>query len=73
MTMAPKLGRIHQCNEQLSSIKSLDSLVLQGHLIDYINHISPTTRTLAIKYGKVVSYYKEPPTIKSHNLLKVVL
>ena len=73
MTIAPKLGRIHLYNEQLPSIKSLDSLVLQGKVIDYIIYISPATSTLAIKFGKMMSYYMEPPTIKSLNLLKVVL
>ena len=34
-----------------------------------LHHISSTTRLLAIKLGKVLTYYEECSLVKSHNPL----
>ena len=69
MTMTTKLDRGVTYYEEPSSIKSLDHVVSKGHVTNKICCICTTTRPMAIKLGKVVSYYKELPRIKSHNPL----
>ena len=49
--------------------KSFHHMVLQG-LIKYFNSfIITTTRIMATKLGKIVTYYKELQPIKPHNPL----
>ena len=49
-------------------------MVLQGHVTNQICYISATTRPLAIKLGKVVSYYKRLlSTYKFRQPLKYVV
>ena len=52
--------------------KSLNDVLLQGHVTNYICYISTTTKPLAINLSKVVSYYKMLPPKKSDNPLNVV-
>ena len=49
--------------------RSLGHMVLQSHVTYYIRYISTTARPVAIKLGKVVSYYNGLQGIKSHNSL----
>ena len=48
---------------------SFDHVVLQGHVNYFSCCITTTTRPMATKLRKVVTYYKKLQIIKSHNLL----
>ena len=41
--------------------------MLQGHVRYFSGCITTTTRPTATKLDKVVTYYKKPQPIKSHN------
>ena len=76
MTMATKLKRVVLYNKEWRTsmdkvTKSLDHVVLQGHVTNWICHVSTTTRPLAIKLGKMVSYYRGISPIKSGNPLNM--
>ena len=43
--------------------------ILQGHIKYFSYCISTSTRAMALKLGKVVTYYKKVQFIKSHNPL----
>ena len=48
--------------------RSFDQAVFPGdHVTNYRRYISTTARSMTIKFGKVVGYYKGLPRIKSHN------
>ena len=65
--MAISFGNVGIYNEEFSSIKSPDPL--QGHIKYFGCCITTTTRPMATKLGKVVTYYKKLQPIKSDNPL----
>ena len=72
MSVAIKLGRVGIYNDEFPSITSPGFLImwfLQGHVICFSCCITATTRRMATKLGKVVTYNKKLQLIKSHNPL----
>ena len=51
--------------------RSFDHMVLEGHIKYFRCCIVTTTRPMATKCGKVVTYYKKLQPIKSHNPLNM--
>ena len=59
-----------QCGVSFYKVtRSSDHVVLQGHVNYFSCCITNTTRPMATKLGKVVTYYKTLQLIKSHNPL----
>ena len=56
-------------NEEFFSINSLDPLITQVRSIYFIYCIITTTKPMATKFGKIVTYYKRIQPIKSYNPL----
>ena len=54
-------------NEEFPTIKTPE--VMQGHVNYFSCCITTTTRPMATKLGKVVTYYKKLDPIKSHSPL----
>ena len=48
-----------------------DHVVLKGHVNYFSCGITTTTRTMATKFGKVVTYYKKLQSTKSHKPLSI--
>ena len=72
MSMAINFGRMGIYNEKFPSLVLPDSLyhaVLQGFANNFSCSITITTRSMAIKLGKVVTYYQKLQPIKIHNPL----
>ena len=75
MSMVIGLGRLGIYNQKFPSIKSPDPLITRSCKVTKycICCITNTTRPMATKRGKVVTYYKKLQPIKSHNPFYFVL
>ena len=59
--------RVGKYIEEFTFIRSFDHVVFQGHVNCFSYLITPTTRPMDTKLGKMVTNYKKIQPIKSHN------